>query len=52
MSADPTAITAARQILAHLGVALTDLQSHTGGPARLPTVAEYLTRVIAAAGPG
>jgi hypothetical protein len=38
--------------LAHLGVTLTDLQSHTDGPAALPTIAEYLPRVIAAAGPG
>jgi integrase len=52
MSADPTAIAAARQVLAHLGVTLTDLQSHTTVPAALPTVAEYLPRVIAAAGPG
>ncbi|KAB1107688.1 hypothetical protein AB0N38_33460 [Micromonospora aurantiaca] len=52
MPADATADAAARQVLAHLGVTLTDLQSHTDGPAPLPTIAEYLPRVIAAAGPG
>ncbi|MET8907576.1 site-specific integrase [Micromonospora sp. NPDC004551] len=52
MSADPTAIAAARQVLAHLGVTLADLESHTDGPVALPTIAEYLPRVIAAAGPG
>lgn len=52
MSADPTAVATALQVLAHLGVTLTDLQSDTGAPAALPTVAEYLPRVVAAAGPG
>ncbi|WP_088988728.1 hypothetical protein [Micromonospora chokoriensis] len=52
MTADPTAIAAARQVLAHLGVTVTDLQSHPATPAVLPTVAEYLPRVVAAAGPG
>ncbi|MCW3844527.1 site-specific integrase [Micromonospora yasonensis] len=52
MSADATTVAAAWQVLAHLGVTLTDLRSHTDGPAALPTIAEYLPRVIAAAGPG
>ncbi|MFU8849548.1 hypothetical protein ACNAW0_00935 [Micromonospora sp. SL1-18] len=46
------AIATAQQVLAHLGVTLTDLQSHTGESAVPPTVAEYLPRVFAAAGPG
>jgi integrase len=52
MSADPATVAAARQVLAHLGVTLADLQSHPNGAAPLPTVAEYLPRVFAAAGPG
>ncbi|GAB3939248.1 hypothetical protein GCM10027614_21060 [Micromonospora vulcania] len=52
MNTDPAAIAAARQVLAHLGVTVTDLQSHPATPAVVPTVAEYLPRVIAAAGPG
>ncbi|MEV6810553.1 hypothetical protein [Micromonospora sp. NPDC051296] len=31
---------------------MTDLQSHPATPAVPPTVAEYLPRVVAAAGPG
>lgn len=50
MTADPTRVAAARQILAHLGVTLTDLQAEPAP--RLPTLAEYLPQVIAAAGPG
>lgn len=50
MSADPATVAAARQVLAHLGVTLADLQSNAG--MSLPTVAEYLPRVLAAAGPG
>jgi hypothetical protein len=52
VSADPAVIGTARQVLAHCGVTLADLQTHTSGPASPPTVAEYLPRVIAAAGPG
>ncbi|PWU55518.1 integrase [Micromonospora globispora] len=48
--ADPAHVAAARQLLAHLGVTLADLQSHSGPS--LPTLAEYLPQVIAAAGPG
>ncbi|MGC4795727.1 tyrosine-type recombinase/integrase [Micromonospora saelicesensis] len=52
MKADPAAVAAARQVLAHLGVTVTDLQSHPATPSVVPTVAEYLPRVVAAAGPG
>ncbi|MGC4773343.1 hypothetical protein ACLQ25_30775 [Micromonospora sp. DT44] len=52
MNTDPAAIAAARQVLAHLGVTVTDLQSHPATPSVLPTIAEYLPRVVAAAGPG
>ena len=52
MTADPAAVAAARQVLAHLGVTVSDLQSHPATPSVLPTVAEYLPRVVAAAGPG
>ena len=50
MSADPARVAAARQLLAHLGVTLADLQADPGP--RLPTLAEYLPHVVAAAGPG
>lgn len=52
MTADPTAVTAARQVLAHLGVTVADLQSRPGPLVALPTIADYLPRVVAAAGPG
>ncbi|SCE95863.1 Site-specific recombinase XerD [Micromonospora viridifaciens] len=52
MSADSAAVAAARQVLAHLGVTLADLQYNAGVLVSVPTVAEYLPRVIAAAGPG
>ncbi|GIH16051.1 tyrosine-type recombinase/integrase [Rugosimonospora africana] len=50
MSADPARVATARQLLAHLGVTLADLQAEPG--LRLPTLAEYLPQVIAAAGAG
>ena len=50
MSADPARVAAVRQLLAHLGVTLADLQAEPGP--NLPTLAEYLPHVIAAAGPG
>jgi integrase len=50
MPADPARVATARQLLAHLGVTLADLQAEPGP--RLPTLAEYLPRVIAAAGSG
>jgi integrase len=58
MAADPARVALAHQVLAQLGVTLVDLQETTsdgdGGRAGAvtPTVAEYLPRVIAAAGPG
>ncbi|MFG1918188.1 tyrosine-type recombinase/integrase [Micromonospora sp. NPDC048898] len=52
MTADPSAVAAAHQVLAHLGVTVADLQAHPSARAALPTVAEYLPRVLAAAGPG
>ncbi len=51
MAADPACVAAARQVLAQLGVTVTDLQEDSQG-SRVPTVAEYLPRVLAAAGPG
>src|SRR5438034_5957228 len=50
MSADPARVATARQMLAHLGVTLADLQADPGPG--LPTLAEYLPQVMAAAGPG
>ena len=50
VSADPARVAAARQLLAHLGVTLADLQAEPGPT--LPPLAEYLPHVIAAAGPG
>lgn len=52
MGADPDRIAAARLLLDQLGVSLADL--HAAGVDRTPppSVAEYLPRVIAAAGPG
>ena len=50
MSADPARVAAARQMLAHLGVTMADLQADPGPG--LPTLAEYLPQVIAAAGAG
>jgi integrase len=50
MSADPARVATARQMLAALGVTIADLQADPGPG--LPTLAEYLPQVIAAAGPG
>ncbi|WP_239314115.1 tyrosine-type recombinase/integrase [Plantactinospora mayteni] len=50
MSANPARVAAARQMLAHLGVTVADLQAEPGPG--LPTLAEYLPQVVAAAGPG
>lgn len=56
MTADPDRVTIARQLLDQLGVTLADLQQDTShndnDRAEMPTVAEYLPRVAAAAGPG
>lgn len=50
MSADPARVATARQMLAALGVTIADLQADPGPG--LPTLAEYLPQVIAAAGSG
>jgi hypothetical protein len=50
MPADPARIATARALLAQLGVTLADLQADERP--RVPTMAEYLPRVMAAAGPG
>lgn len=50
MPADPARVATARQLLNHLGVTLADLQADPI-PA-LPTIAEYLPHVVAAAGSG
>lgn len=58
MPADPARVALAHQVLAQLGVSLADLHATADGStagrpvAVVPTVAEYLPRVIAAAGPG
>jgi hypothetical protein len=50
MSADPDRIVAAQTMLAELGVTLADL--HRAQRPRVPTMAEYVPQVTAAAGPG
>ncbi|MDT5024809.1 MAG: integrase/recombinase XerC [Micromonosporaceae bacterium] len=50
MAVDPAVIAAARAKLAQLGVTVADLQR--AERPRVPTVAEYLPRVVAAAGVG
>lgn len=50
MPVDPDNVAAARVLLAQLGVSIADLQRDERP--RLPTMAEYLPRVVAAAGPG
>ncbi|MFG3423753.1 tyrosine-type recombinase/integrase [Micromonospora sp. NPDC048063] len=52
MSADPATVAAARHVLAHLGVTVADLESDADVLISVPTIAEYLPRVNAAAGPG
>jgi len=53
MRADPARIAIARDLLAQLGVTLADLHDSVEIPAStVPTLAEYLPCVIAAAGPG
>jgi hypothetical protein len=51
MTTDLDRLTAARQALADLGVTLADLRADDPRD-RVPTLAEYLPSVIAAAGPG
>ncbi|MFE9205415.1 tyrosine-type recombinase/integrase [Micromonospora sp. NPDC007230] len=52
MPADPSRIVTARQILAHLGLTPADLGAHSDPAAQMPTLAEYIPRVEAAASPG
>ena len=52
MPADPDRIATARQMLAHLGVTLADLSEDLRQHPEIPTVADYLPHVLAAAGPG
>jgi hypothetical protein len=52
MPADPKQIAAARQLLDSLGITLSDLQTTPDPPTRVPTVADFVPRVAAAAGPG
>ncbi|RJQ84684.1 tyrosine-type recombinase/integrase [Amycolatopsis panacis] len=51
MRTDPARVAAARRILTQLGVDVVDLQDQDAGP-NVPTLADYLPHVIAAAGPG
>jgi site-specific recombinase XerD len=52
MPADPARIAIARDLLTQLGVTLADLQHDKAPTSAMPTLADYLPRVIAAAGPG
>jgi site-specific recombinase XerD len=58
MPADPARVALAHQVLAQLGVSLADLHATEAGAMAdrsvvvVPSIAEYLPRVIAAAGPG
>jgi hypothetical protein len=52
MPADPSRIVTARQILAHLGLTPAARAAHPDPSRRMPTFAEYLPRVAAAASPG
>lgn len=52
MMAEPERVAQARRLLAELGVTVADLQAAESVGVEMPTVAEYLPRVVAAAGPG
>lgn len=52
MSADQARITTARQLLTQLGLTIADLYCQDTADRAVPTLAEYLPQVIAAAGPG
>ncbi|NLU81084.1 site-specific integrase [Micromonospora sp. HNM0581] len=52
MPADPSRIVTARQMLAHLGLTPADLAAQPEPARRIPTLAEYLPVVVAAASPG
>jgi site-specific recombinase XerD len=51
VTADPSRVAAAHTLLAQLGVSVADLQAAPDSNQRMPTVAEYLPRVMAAATP-
>src|SRR5688500_12815196 len=50
--AEPDRVAQARRVLAQLGVTVAELQAAEAVCVAMPTVAEYLPTVIAAAGPG
>jgi hypothetical protein len=52
MTADPDLVEAAWRMLAELGVSIADLRDDLRVRPAMPMVAEYLPRVVAAAGPG
>jgi hypothetical protein len=52
MPADPARIAIARDLLTQLGVSLADLHDAETPTSTVPTLADYLPSVIAAAGPG
>ena len=52
MPADPARIAIARDLLTQLGVSLADLHGTETPASTVPTLADYLPSVIAAAGPG
>jgi hypothetical protein len=52
MPPDPARIAVARDLLNQLGVTLADLHDGETSTSVVPTLADYLPRVIAAAGPG
>ncbi|MEV0271435.1 hypothetical protein AB0H43_21870 [Hamadaea sp. NPDC050747] len=52
MTAPADRVAAAWRMLADLGVTITDLRDDLRARRPIPTVAEYLPQVIAAAGPG
>ena len=52
MPADPARIAIARDLLTQLGVSLADLHDAGTPTSSVPTLADYLPSVIAAAGPG
>ena len=52
MMADPERVAQARRLLAQPGVTVADLQAAESVGVEMPTVAEYLPRVVATAGSG
>lgn len=52
MTAEASRVATARRLLAQLGVTLADLQGPDSFGSGVPTLADYLPRVLAAAGPG